>query len=71
MKQYTYTRTRDLRRAFWDAHKHDPLVNRTRIPSVGNCYNTHTRCAFVDWIDHLEKSGQISADLAQRITLGD
>lgn len=44
------------RRAGWS--KDSPLV-----------YPTTIRCAFVDFIDYLEKSGQIAPDLADRATL--
>lgn len=32
-------------------------------------HNTDTRCAFVDWLDGLSKSGEVSDKLANRATL--
>lgn len=64
------TTQKQIRAAFWQAHPHFP--NRRRrawdkaTPLV---YPATIRCAFVDFIDHLEKSGQISTALAQRATL--
>lgn len=37
---------------------------------TGKMYQTDVRCAFVDFIDHLERSNQISTELARRVTLG-
>jgi len=35
----------------------------------GRMHNTDTRCAFVDYVDMLARSGEISESLAQRVTL--
>lgn len=68
-KMYTFTTQRQVRSAFWKAH---PTLDRKRIPNYsgnGTMYTTDVRCAFTDWIDGLSKDGQISQDLAQRVTL--
>ena len=75
-KQFTYTTQREVRNAFWQA-AHDGQfagmdVTRNLITDYagkGKMHNTDTRCAFVDYIDGLEKSGEISAELASKVTL--
>jgi hypothetical protein len=69
MSRITCTTVRELRRAFWAAH---PTLPRRRITSytgTGRMYPTDTRVAWVDFIDHMARDGQISSDLAQRATL--
>ena len=69
------TNQRDLRRAFWEAHTPSPAglnVTRKRITNYagnGKMHNTDTRCAFCDFVDSLSKSGEISSELAYRVTL--
>lgn len=56
MKPYAITNQRDLRRAFWEAHKSTPTVSRHKIVRNGGDgyrYDTDTHCAFVDYIDML------------------
>lgn len=64
MKTYAYTTQRELRAAFWAAHR--------ALARQAGCGHqpTDTRVAFVDWIDSLARDGQISQALAQRATLG-
>lgn len=60
----------EVRKAFWEAH---PTLPRRRIRNyagTGKMYPTDVRVAFVDFIDYLERDGQISTALAQRVTLG-
>jgi hypothetical protein len=67
--KYPITNQRDLRRAFWDQH---PTLSRRKITNYsgnGTMYVTDTRVAFVDWLDAMCKSNQISQELAQRATL--
>lgn len=69
---YTYTTQREVRRAFWEAHKGIPNITPRRITNYsgnGKMHNTDTRCAFVDFVDALCKNGDISAELAERVTL--
>lgn len=47
-------------------------VSRRRIPNyagTGKMHNTDTRVAFSDFVDYLSKDGQISPELAGRVTL--
>ncbi len=59
------TNQRDLRRAFWEAHKATCARGRLRSGD----YPTDTRVAWCDWIDSLCRDGTISEALAQRATL--
>ena len=61
---YTYTNQRELRAAFWADHPH--LLRRTGGHNAQLC---DTRMTFCDWIEALNRSGQISDALAQRVTL--
>ena len=61
----------EIRRAFWEAHPElDRMARARRTRSKRqNEQNADTRVAFVDWVDGLAKDGQISAELAQNVTL--
>jgi len=70
-----YTTQAQVRAAFWDAH---PKALRTfSVPTKGgrrrvarqNDQPADTRVAFVGFIDHLDRSGQISTQLAACVTL--
>jgi hypothetical protein len=66
---YQYTTQKQLRAAFWEQF---PQLSRKRITDYsgrGKMYCTNTRCAWVDWLDCLSKSGEISQELAERATL--
>jgi hypothetical protein len=66
------TTQRQIRAAFWRDHKGVPNITPRRIRDYsgnGKMHNTDTRCAFADYVDALYKSGEISQDLAQRVTL--
>jgi hypothetical protein len=63
-----------IRDAFWNAHpsadrKRYPARDWTREDKSSRDYCTDTRCAFVDFLDSLHRSGQISDALANRATL--
>ena len=63
------TNQKQIRAAFWQAH---PDADRKRIrdhAGTGKMHTTDTRCAFVDFLDNLSRSGQISEALASRATL--
>ena len=64
----TITTQTKLRRAFWEQH---PTASRKRIDygTLGRTWECDTRCAFVDFVDSLHRSGVISDRLAQRATL--
>lgn len=72
MKTYTYTTQRELRAAFFREHAGMPGISPRRITNyagTGKMHNTDTRCAWCDWIDALNKNGEISDALANRATL--
>jgi hypothetical protein len=61
--------SREVRRAFWRDH---PDLSRRKITDysgTGKMYTTDTRCAFVDYVDALSKSGIVSEAVANRVTL--
>jgi hypothetical protein len=68
------TNQKQIRAAFWEAH---PTANRKKYPARDwtredksrRDYCTDTRCAFVDFVDYLSRSGIISNQLANRATL--
>ena len=71
---YIYTNQKQLRRAFFETFPDLPR-RRYRYSWKRNdktaelVFPVDTRCAFVDWIDMLERDGQISSALALRATL--
>lgn len=68
--QYTFTNQSDLRDAFWaEFPELECRTNRKGNPKRQNEQPTDTRCAFVDWIDHLHRNGDISDSLSNRATL--
>lgn len=65
----TYTTQKQIRRAF---RENFPELDFRTVPEAGGhgrAYKIDTRCAFVDWIDSLAQDGEISQELAQRVTL--
>jgi hypothetical protein len=68
MKRYTYTNQADVRDAFWNVF----FVEGKPRKYWGKSQNdlpADIRVAFCDFVDMLEKDGQISEALAQRVTL--
>lgn len=68
------TNQKQIRAAFWEAHptasrKKYPARDWTREDKSRRDYCTDTRCAFVDFVDHLNRSQIISDQLASRATL--
>lgn len=70
------TTQKQVRAAFWQAARegnfgglHITSRKITNYSGNGKMHNTDTRCAFCDFVDFLCKDGQISADLADRVTL--
>lgn len=70
------TTQKQVRQAFWAAWREGAFsgmdVTPRRITNYsgnGKMHNTDTRCAFVDWLDGMEKSGEVSQELAERVTL--
>ena len=71
-----YTTQAQIRKAFWQAARDGYFqgmdVTPRKIPNYsenGKMHNTDTRCAFVDFLDSLSKSGEVSSELADRATL--
>ena len=71
------TTQKQVRQAFWQAWRRGEFkgldVTPRRIKNYsgnGLMHNTDTRCAFVDWLDGQCKAGEVSAELADRVTLG-
>lgn len=63
------TTQKQIRALFWESH---PTLPRRKIrdyAGTGRMYMVDTRCAFVDFVDYLQTSGQISEALANRVTL--
>jgi len=66
------TTQKQVRAAFWMQHAGVPGITPRKIRDYsgnGRMHNTDTRCAFVDYVDMLARSGEISESLAQRVTL--
>ena len=61
---YRITTQKELRAEFWETF---PELER-RLGSQ-NSQPANTRMAWVDWIDSLQKNGDISPQLAERATL--
>lgn len=66
---YQIKTQREIRAAFWRTLNEEcPGIKRVASWSQ-NQYPTDVRVAFVDFVDHLTRDGQISETLAQRATL--
>ena len=70
------TTQKQVRKAFWDAWREGQFkglsVTPKRITNYsgnGKMHNTDTRTAFCDFVDMLNKSGQLKEGLADRVTL--
>ena len=66
------TTQQQVRAAFWGAHAGFAGISRRKIrdyAGTGKMHNTDTRCAFVDYVDALQRDGIISDTLANRVTL--
>lgn len=56
-----------VRKAFWN--NHPQFKSQYRKTYKQNDYCCDIRCAFVDFVDYLQKDNQISENLANRVTL--
>lgn len=70
-----YTNQKQIRAAFFEAFPDLPRRRyryswRHNDKTAELVYPVDTRCAFVDFLDSLHRSGLISDALAQRATLG-
>jgi hypothetical protein len=65
------TTQKEIREAFWEAHpSFDHQARAAGIRSKPQNQQCATvRCAFVDFVEHLHRDGQISDKLADRVTL--
>lgn len=68
------TNQTQIRAAFWQAFPEVPRRRYRYSPNRSDktaelVYPIDTRCAFVDFLDSLHRSGQISEALANRATL--
>ena len=61
------TNQQTLRDLFWEFHADFQPYYRARKRQ--NEYQTDIRVAWVDFVDHMQKLGEISEGLAQRATL--
>ena len=57
----------EIRAAFWESHPE--FASHYRKTWRQNRYNATIRSAFVDFVDYLARDGQISENLAFRVTL--
>ncbi len=65
---YTYTTQKQVRAAFW--HEYCDIYQQPMPRKLSNGdYPADARCAFVDYVDSLQRGGQISESLAARVTL--
>ncbi len=69
MTSYRITNQRQLRREFWQTFPQLPKRRITNYSGNGKMWPTDTRCAFVDWLDSLQKAGDVSQALAQKASL--
>lgn len=65
----TITTQQAVRDAFWEAYFPDGIPRGIHTSKRQNDQPTDLRCAFVDFVDSLERSGTISRQLAYRVTL--
>jgi hypothetical protein len=61
------TTQKEVRETFWA--NNPEIKNEYRKTYRQNDYRCDIRCMFVDYVDYLIRSGVISENLAQRVTL--
>ena len=62
-----YANQKAIRAAFWESVPQYVALRRSR--KTQNDYPADVRAAFIDFVDALEKSGELSEGLAARVTL--
>ena len=67
MKNYTTKTINEVRTFFWAAFPE--VQSEYRKTWRQNQYNATIRTTFVDFVDNLQRDGQISESLANRVTL--
>lgn len=63
------TTQREIRQLFWETY---PELSKKKIADhkgTGKMFTVDTRCAFVEFVDSLQRDGVISEKLADRVTL--
>ena len=71
--KFTITTQSEVRRLFWELREGQPGIRKQKIRNhagTGKMHNADTRCAFVEYVDGMARSGEISDALAGRVTLG-
>jgi hypothetical protein len=63
------TNQKELRSQFWKTFPELPKRKIRDYSGHGLMYQTDARVAWCDWIDSLERDGEISSELADRATL--
>jgi hypothetical protein len=63
------TTQKQIRAAFWATFPNLPRRKIRDYAGTGRMYQTDTRCTFVDYVDELQRAGEISEALANRVTL--
>mgnify|MGYP001603775092 CR=1 FL=1 len=63
------TTQKEVRSLFWMMFPDLPRRWITDYRGTGKMYTTDTRCAFVDFVDGLQKDGVLAEGLADRGTL--
>ena len=66
MKKLTFKQVRQM---FWDEIATDEMRKEFRTRKTQNDYSCDIRCAFVDYVDSLNKDGQITDNQYNKITL--
>lgn len=68
--EYLITTQKQLREEFWSTFPDvECRVNRRGNPLPQNFQPADTRMTFVDWVDQLDRNGEIPRKLAERVTL--
>ena len=69
----TYEDEDEVREAFWESMPRTPQNRLYQDQNEGgkrqNAFPADIRMAFVDFVDHLQKSGQITDELADEVIL--
>lgn len=69
MPEYRLTDEDEVIAEFWEQHPDLPRKRIKNYSGNGTMFVTDTRCAFSDFVDYLSKSGAISSELADTVTL--
>jgi len=57
----------EVRKSFWEAHPQ--FQSEYKKNKRQNEYYTDIRCSFVDYVDSLQRGGEISQKLSENVTL--